>query len=137
MGVCVLSRRQLGENEWRTRHSKPRLKLEPVYVILLGLLTALGGVIWLWLKSPAVDPQVGPSFVLGARDPAAPAALRAYAVEGLAKGVLHEDFAKRVTKLADEFDAYRAEHGEGDPGRGLHRKDDPATIAEMRKGRSS
>jgi hypothetical protein len=77
-----------------------------------------------------------PSFVLGARDPAAPYAIRAYARAGVSLG-FDIDFCTRLMKLADEFDAYRAEYGVGDPDRGLHRKDDAATVAEMRKGRSS
>lgn len=88
-----------------------------------------------------------PSFVLGARDPMAAAALRAYAAHGMR--ILYDDpaqaerlgltreFLIRIFALADEFDAYRAQHGEGDPGRGRHRKDDPATIAKMRLGRSA
>jgi len=76
-----------------------------------------------------------PSFVLGARDPCAPAALRAYADEadriGLASG-----FASAVRRLADEFEGYRAVHGTGDPDRGRHRLDDPQTVEEMKQGKS-
>lgn len=78
-----------------------------------------------------------PSFVLGARDPHAPAALRAYADSIEKDPDCHPALPVRLRKLADEFDAYRAVHGPGDPTRGLHRKDDPATIAEMRKGASA
>jgi len=77
-----------------------------------------------------------PSFVLGARDPAAPAALRAYAQAGIGLGY-NAMFCIRLMALADEFDTYRVRHGAGDPDRGLHRKDDPATIAEMKKGQSA
>ncbi len=77
-----------------------------------------------------------PSFTLGARDPAAPAALRAYATVALELG-LDEEYAMSVMRLAEEFEQYRAEHGAGDPDRGQHRKDDPATIAEMKLGRST
>lgn len=45
-----------------------------------------------------------PWFVLGAKDPAAPAALRVYATE--------------CVRLADEFEAYLKEHGEGNPNAG-------------------
>lgn len=77
-----------------------------------------------------------PSFVLGARDPHAEVALRAYA-ESIAKDPdCHPDLPASILRLADEFAVYRKEHGQGDPTRGLHRKDDPATIAEMRKGQS-
>jgi hypothetical protein len=89
-----------------------------------------------------------PSFVLGARDPYAAVALRAYAdaveddihvfgeAEALAKGITPE-WVAALRKLAESFAAYRLRHGDGDPGMGPHRKDDPATIAEMRKGQSA
>jgi hypothetical protein len=77
-----------------------------------------------------------PSFVIGARDPAAPAALRAYAD---AAGALQmpPGFVASVRRLADEFETYRLKHGRGDPERGKHRVDDPAIVEEMRKGMSS
>lgn len=78
-----------------------------------------------------------PHFVLGARDPAAATALRAYAEAALRLGTCHPDMCNRIMMLADQFDMYRAEHGDGDPGRGIHRKDDPVTILEMRKGWSA
>lgn len=78
-----------------------------------------------------------PSFTLGARDPAAPAALRAYADAAEKHGVCSSDFCVAIRKLAIEFEEYRKANGDGDPGYGLHRKDDPATIAEMKKGHSS
>jgi hypothetical protein len=77
-----------------------------------------------------------PSFTLGARDPCAPAALRAYAAEARSVG-LEIGFANSVDRLADEFDEYRSSHGDGDPDRGRHREDDPATVAEMRTGKST
>jgi len=77
-----------------------------------------------------------PHFVLGARDPCAPAALRAYADSALARVMTH-GYADAVRRLADEFERYRKEHGDGDPDRGRHRKDDPATVAEMLKGQST
>ena len=73
-----------------------------------------------------------PSFVLGGRDPHAPAALRAYAASIATDPDCHPDLAARLLRLADEFDAYRAEHGPGDPTRGRHRKDDPDTVRVMR-----
>jgi hypothetical protein len=76
-----------------------------------------------------------PSFILGARDPAAPAALRAYAAAALREG-MNKGYASAVARLADEFDVYRAAQGTGDPEAGRHRVDDPETIAEMRKGKS-
>lgn len=63
-------------------------------------------------------------------------ALRAYAVEAKSRS-MPTGFIHDVLKLADEFDAYRAKHGDGDPEKGRHRKDDPATVAEMKKGRSA
>jgi hypothetical protein len=77
-----------------------------------------------------------PSFVLGAKDPAAPIALRAYAEAGLVLG-WNSQYIDDLFALAHEFENYRITHGEGDPDRGRHRKDDPATIAEMRSGKSS
>jgi len=76
-----------------------------------------------------------PHMTLGARDPCAPAALRAYAAEAAKLG-MNQAYVEGVAHLADEWEIYRAEHGEGDPDRGKHRQDDPVTIAEMRKGRS-
>lgn len=78
-----------------------------------------------------------PSFVLGARDPHAPAALRAYANSIEKDPDCHPDLPASIRRRADQFDQYRAEHGNGDPTRGLHRKDDPAIVAEMRKGQAS
>lgn len=78
-----------------------------------------------------------PNFVLGARDPHAAVALRAYA-DSIAKDPdVHPEFPARLRRLADEFDEYRRVHGAGDPTRGIHRTDDPATIAEMRRGHSA
>lgn len=86
-----------------------------------------------------------PSFVLGARDPIAAVALRAYAdeaqrmVDHLIPGYekITPEWIAALRRFADEWDAYRAAHGDGDPGAGRHRKDDPATVAEMRKGWSA
>ena len=77
-----------------------------------------------------------PSFVLGAKDPAVPAALLAYADEAEKIG-FNAQYVADVRWLAHEFNIYRLEEGPGDPDRGRHRKDDPATIAEMRKGMRS
>ena len=72
-----------------------------------------------------------PHFVLGARDRAAPAALRAYAdtCENLD---CDEEYIASVRELADDFEAYRQDQGCGDPEAPPHRKDDPAVIAAMR-----
>lgn len=77
-----------------------------------------------------------PNFVLGAKDPAAPAALRAYARECVVLG-LNPDYIADIYTLAGEFEIYRSKHGTGDPDRGRHRKDDPSTVAEMRDGQGS
>lgn len=77
-----------------------------------------------------------PSFVLGAKDPAAPIALRAYADECRRRG-MNDQYCSDVMWLALEFEKYRAGHGDGDQDRGRHRKDDPATIAQMRKEKSA
>jgi hypothetical protein len=77
-----------------------------------------------------------PNFVLGARDPAAPAALRAYANAAWVLG-MPAGYIAGVRKLADEFEAYRLQYGAGDPQCGQHRLDDPSVIEEMRKGRSA
>lgn len=102
----------------------------------------------LWRKNPAtpegkylVKRRDGtvvewPNFVLGARDPAAPAALRAYAQEAQRLG-MNMEFVRDVLRLAEEFEQYCEARGEGDPDKGPHRKDDPQTIKEMRHGFSS
>lgn len=77
-----------------------------------------------------------PSFVLGARDPHAEVALRAYA-ESISKDPdCHPDLPASIIKLADEFAAYLKEHGKGDPTRGLHRQDCEMVVALMRLGAS-
>lgn len=77
-----------------------------------------------------------PNFVIGAKDPAAPAALRAYAKEAERLG-FYEGYVNDVYELATEFEHYRIVHGSGDPDRGRHREDDPATVELMRSGRSA
>jgi len=77
-----------------------------------------------------------PSFVLGAKDPAAPAALYAYADTAQRLG-MNEDYVADVRNLAREFSNYREAHGEGDPDRGRHRQDDPETVNQMRSGKSA
>lgn len=74
-----------------------------------------------------------PHFVLGARDPAVPVALRAYAVEARRLG-FDEEYCSSVEELACDFESYRTHHGDGDPDSGPHRTDDPAIIDLMRQG---
>lgn len=71
-----------------------------------------------------------PHFVLGARDPAAPAALRAYADKALELG-FDPEYAKSVHELADDFEKYRKVHGKGDPDAPPYRKDDPDVVKAM------
>jgi hypothetical protein len=77
-----------------------------------------------------------PSIVMGAKDPAVPAALRAYAEKAKELG-FNPQYCEDMRRLAEEFDEYRVVQGSGDPDRGRHRKDDPAIIAEMRRGHNS
>lgn len=77
-----------------------------------------------------------PFFPIGAKDPAASAALRAYADRAEELG-FYPQYVADVRRLADEFDVYLAEHGPGDPDRGPHRKDNPEVVAQMRGGRSA
>lgn len=77
-----------------------------------------------------------PNWVIGAKDPCAPAALLAYADKAQEIG-LNTDYVRDVRRLAAEFERYRIEHGEGDPDRGKHRVDDPQIVALMRKGNNS
>lgn len=72
-----------------------------------------------------------PHFVLGARDPASPAALRAYA-ETCAQFGCDPEYVASVLELADDFDRYRTTHGPGDADAGPHRKDDFNVIDAMR-----
>lgn len=75
----------------------------------------------------------GPHFVLGPRDPAAARAMREYAIEARRLGY-HPEFVASCFDHADMMAVYRAEHGDGDPDRGPHRKDDPAVVDRMLEG---
>jgi hypothetical protein len=72
-----------------------------------------------------------PHFVIGARDPAAPEALRAYADIAERLG-FDPEYVASIRELADDFLAYRAEQGDGDPEAAPHRVDDPNVIEAMR-----
>lgn len=102
----------------------------------------------LWINDPAIpggkylvtrrdgtNPD-WPHFVMGARDPAVPTALRAYADKAES---LHYDPAMvaDVRTMADEFELYLSRHGQGDPDAPRHRLDDPATVAKMVKLRGA
>lgn len=71
-----------------------------------------------------------PWFVLGARDSAAPWALRAYAVVALL-ALRDWRYARDVWSLASEFAQFRRQTGTGDPNASQHRQDDPATINRL------
>ena len=77
-----------------------------------------------------------PHFVLGGRDPAAPAALRAYADAAERRG-FDAEYVASIRELAGDFCEYSAREGDGDPEAGPHRVDDPAVIAAMRGEPSS
>lgn len=74
-----------------------------------------------------------PYMVLGGRDPAAPAALRAYAAAARECG-MDPEYADDVEGLAADFEAYREAHGNGDPDAPPHRIDDPDIISRLRRG---
>jgi hypothetical protein len=74
-----------------------------------------------------------PWFVLGAKDPAAPWALRVYAVAALICG-MDWQYVKDTWRLAGQFAGYRRCFGHGDPDARKHRLDDATTVAEMAKG---
>lgn len=75
-----------------------------------------------------------PYFVIGARDPLAPIALRAYAnaADRNPNLGLDPEYVQSIRELADDFDRYRVEHGSGDADAPPHRRDDPNVIAAMR-----
>ena len=77
-------------------------------------------------------------FVLGELDPAAPAALKAYANAADLLG-MDPDYVADIRALAVEWEAAQLSGMVplGDPDSGRHRTDDPATVAEMRKGRGA
>ena len=77
-----------------------------------------------------------PWFVVAASDPCAAAALLAYADAAERRG-FDPQYVADVRALAFEFERWRHDHHEGDPDAGRHRTDDPATVAEMRKGNSA
>lgn len=45
-------------NYWRALRQQPRIKLEPLHIIALGLTIALGGVIWQWQRPTPIDPKI-------------------------------------------------------------------------------
>lgn len=71
-----------------------------------------------------------PNFVLGARDFAAPGAMRFYAAECERMGVANPEYQEDCRRLASWMENVRRESGEGDAGKGPHRIDHPKVIAQ-------
>ena len=74
-----------------------------------------------------------PYFVLGASDPAAPNAIRAYA-HTCRQYHMDPNYTNDLMDLAQDFEDWYREHGAGDPDAPRHREDDPAIIEKMRQG---
>ena len=68
---------------------------------------------YLVLRRDGTQPE-WPYFVIGAKDPAAPHGLRAYASAAESLGI-DPQYVADVRDLADRFEVFRATHGEGDP----------------------
>jgi len=71
-----------------------------------------------------------PWFVLGARDPAAPAALRAYALR-CKDFSMDPAYVSDVLVLAERFYQYAVEHGHGDPTAPPEVKDNQAIASAL------
>lgn len=77
-----------------------------------------------------------PFFVIAASDPAAPAAITAYADAAERLG-MDPEYVADLRNLSIEFEAWRADNGAGDPDAPRHREDDPDVVAKMIEGRGS
>lgn len=77
-----------------------------------------------------------PYFVIGAADPAAPAAIRGYALTAQAHG-MDPEYVADLLALAGDFDEWRKAHGAGDPDAPRHREDDPDTIQKMKEAKGA
>lgn len=76
-----------------------------------------------------------PYLVLGARDPHAPYAIRAYVEAARNSGyTLDPVYLEDLERLADSFVEYRALHGDGDPDAPPHRDDHPDIVAQFKAG---
>lgn len=78
-----------------------------------------------------------PAFVLGARDPAAPAALMAYAEAMLeqakkARAEPDKEYIQSIMDMAAEFETYAHNEGAGDPSAPPHRKEADDVMAALR-----
>lgn len=71
-----------------------------------------------------------PYFVMGAADPAAPGALRQYALVAKLYG-MDEEYCQQVHDLATRFEEWRRHHYTGDPDAGPHRTDDPVVVDQI------
>ncbi len=78
-----------------------------------------------------------PTFCLLGADPMAPWTLRFYSLLGFCMGHFDWSLVRSMWRFARQMVKWRKENGRGDPGMGKHRRDDPATLAEMKKGRSA
>ena len=74
-----------------------------------------------------------PAFVLGARDPCALFALRAYARKAQDLG-MDPEYVQLVKDMADDFDKYRGNEGPGDPDMPPLLCTDDLSILEALKG---
>ena len=72
-----------------------------------------------------------PYFLIMASDPAARAALVAYADEAERQG-WDAVYVADIRAMAMEFEHFNRTHGQGDPDAPRHRKDDPAILAWAR-----
>lgn len=74
-----------------------------------------------------------PYIVMGGRDPAAPFAIRAYAKAAAELG-MDPEYCDDLLGLADDFEEYRKETGNGDPDAAPHRVDDPNVVVRFKRG---
>jgi len=77
-----------------------------------------------------------PYFVIGAADPAAPNAIRAYAYTCREYG-MDPKYINDLMDLAQDFEIWRENHSAGDPDAPKHREDNPEIIEKMREGYGS
>lgn len=90
---------------------------------------------YLILRQDGSQPE-WPGFVLGAPDPAAAIALRAYA-DACEKQGRDPRYVEDVRALAQTFDAYREEHGASKPDAVPDRTPDPAVMEQIKSGNCS
>jgi HAMP domain-containing protein len=110
-------------------------KFAPIKSIGLWRMHGIVGGKYLVTRRDGTIPE-WPNFVLGAKDPAAPAAIRAYA-NAAEKLKFDAQFVSDMRTLATDFETYRKTHGSSDPDAAPHRKDNPATVELMTQGRNS